>query len=58
MVKFICGIVCFIFVAVAVFGSGTEVGDLAMDWMIGFIFYGLIALAVLWVINLFLSMFQ
>ena len=57
MVKFICGIVCFIFVAVAVFGSD-KMADTAMEWMIGFIFYGLIALAVLWVINLFLSMFQ
>ena len=57
MFKFICGIVCFIFVAVAVFGSD-KMADAAMEWMIGFIFYGLIALAVLWVINLFLSMFQ
>ena len=57
MVKFICGIVCFIFVAVAVFGSD-KMADTAMEWMIGFIFYGLIALAVLWVINFFLSMFQ
>ena len=57
MFKFICGIVCFIFVAVAVFGSD-KMADTAMEWMIGFIFYGLIALAVLWVINLFLSMFQ
>ena len=57
MVKFICGIVCFIFVAVAVFGSD-KMADTAMEWMIGFIFYGLIALAVLWVINFILSMFQ
>ena len=57
MFKLICGVLWIIFVAVAVFGSD-KMADTAMEWMIGFIFYGLIALAVLWVINLFLSMFQ
>ena len=57
MVKFICGIVCFIFVAVAVFGSD-KMADTAMEWMIGFIFYGLIILVVLKFITFILSMFQ
>ena len=58
MFKLICGVLWFIFVSVAVFGSGTTVGDAAMEWLVGIFVYALIALVILEFINFILSIFQ
>jgi hypothetical protein len=60
MGKFICFIIWMVFSLVVFFGADADIAWCVTveEWFIGFIVWGLLILAVLWVINLFLSMLE